>query len=91
MDPDLPLVDDELEAMKARVKEMEEEAAKLREMQAQVEKEMNLVDGKHLLYYSEFMSRLDESKEEVDSRSVYVGNVSLMLAMIITILFSDCL
>jgi polyadenylate-binding protein 2 len=45
MDPDLPLVDDELEAMKARVKEMEDEAAKLREMQAQVEKEMNLVDG----------------------------------------------
>ncbi|CAG8442367.1 3815_t:CDS:2 [Acaulospora colombiana] len=32
----------ELEAMKQRVKEMEEEAAKLREMQAQVEKEMNL-------------------------------------------------
>lgn len=30
----------ELEAMKKRVKEMEEEAAKLREMQAQVEKEM---------------------------------------------------
>lgn len=28
--------------MKQRVKEMEEEAAKLREMQAQVEKEMNL-------------------------------------------------
>lgn len=27
--------------MKQRVKEMEEEAAKLREMQAQVEKEMN--------------------------------------------------
>lgn len=34
--------DKELEAMKQRVKEMEEEAAKLREMQAQVEKEMNM-------------------------------------------------
>jgi polyadenylate-binding protein 2 len=49
--------------MKQRVKEMEQEAAKLREMQAQVEKEMNLAhDG--------------ESKEDIDSRSVYVGNVS---------------
>ena len=28
--------------MKQRVKEMEEEAAKLREMQAQVEKDMNM-------------------------------------------------
>ncbi|KAL1935057.1 hypothetical protein VTP01DRAFT_4197 [Rhizomucor pusillus] len=52
-------VDKELEAMKARVKMMEEEAAKLREMQAEVEKSMNP----------------EEDKEVVDSRSVYVGNV----------------
>ncbi|ORZ27858.1 hypothetical protein BCR41DRAFT_299149, partial [Lobosporangium transversale] len=50
----------EIEAMKQRVKEMEAEAAKLREMQAQAEKEMNMVE---------------EDKETVDSRSVYVGNV----------------
>lgn len=35
----------ELEAMKARVKMMEEEAAKLREMQAEVEKSMNPEEG----------------------------------------------
>ncbi|KAI9489742.1 hypothetical protein BDB00DRAFT_841181 [Zychaea mexicana] len=52
-------VDKELEAMKERVKEMEDEAAKLREMQAEVEKSMNP----------------EEDKEAVDSRSVYVGNV----------------
>ncbi|KAJ3086395.1 cytoplasmic RNA-binding protein [Quaeritorhiza haematococci] len=57
-------VDEELEAMKQRVKEMEEEAAKLREMQKEVEKEMNLSP------HSE-----GDSKEEVDSRSIYVGNV----------------
>ncbi|KAH8552243.1 hypothetical protein BGW37DRAFT_491172 [Umbelopsis sp. PMI_123] len=53
-------VDKELEAMKARVKEMEEEASKLRDMQAEVEKTMN---------------GPEEDKEAVDSRSVYVGNV----------------
>ncbi|KAF9916547.1 cytoplasmic RNA-binding protein [Linnemannia zychae] len=52
--------DEEIEAMKQRVKEMEAEAAKLREMQAQAEKDMNMVE---------------EDKEAVDSRSVYVGNV----------------
>lgn len=35
-------IDDELEEMKERVKEMELEAEKLREMQAQVDKELNL-------------------------------------------------
>lgn len=32
----------ELEAIKARVREMEEEAEKLKEMQSEVEKQMNL-------------------------------------------------
>jgi len=54
------VVDQDLEAMKARVKAMEEEAAKLRDMQAEVEKTMN---------------GPEEDKEAVDSRSVYVGNV----------------
>jgi polyadenylate-binding protein 2 len=52
--------------MKQRVKEMEQEAEKLRAMQAEVAKEMNLTpttaDG--------------DSKEEIDSRSVYIGNVN---------------
>ncbi|KAH6599964.1 hypothetical protein BASA50_002648 [Batrachochytrium salamandrivorans] len=54
-------VDEEIEAMKKRVKEMEEEAAKLKEMQAEVEKEMGAQSA--------------GDKEEVDSRSVYIGNV----------------
>ncbi|KAL0083061.1 hypothetical protein J3Q64DRAFT_1751370 [Phycomyces blakesleeanus] len=53
-------VDKELEAMKVRVQEMEDEAAKLRSMQAEVEKTM---------------STEEVDREAVDSRSVYVGNV----------------
>ncbi|EMR09143.1 hypothetical protein PNEG_02486 [Pneumocystis murina B123] len=50
----------ELQAMKQRVAEMEAEAEKLRKMQAKLDKES---------------SQLVENKEDVDSRSVYVGNV----------------
>ncbi len=55
----------ELDAMKKRVAEMEQEAAKLRQMQEQVEKEMNLTE---------------EQKNEVDARSVYVGSVRFVSA-----------
>lgn len=59
--------DAELEAMKARVAEMEAEAAKLREMQAEAgDTSMSGVTGPS-----------EEEKEEVDSRSIYVGNVSV--------------
>lgn len=50
----------ELERMKRHVAEMEAEAAKLREMQTALDVES---------------AGLQESKEDVDSRSVYVGNV----------------
>jgi polyadenylate-binding protein 2 len=46
--------------MKRRVAEMEEEAAKLREMQASL-------DQAH--------QDLSDNKEDVDSRSIFVGNV----------------
>ncbi|KAI5239401.1 RNA-binding domain-containing protein [Aureobasidium subglaciale] len=61
-----PVVDDEtndeeeIAAMKKRVQEMEAEAQKLREMQASLDQQQ---DG------------LRESKEDIDSRSVFVGNV----------------
>lgn len=60
----------EIQAMKARVAEMEQEAAKLREMTAanEVEAEQNGATG-----------MTDDEKEAVDSRSIYVGNVSLRL------------
>ncbi|KAI8620627.1 hypothetical protein BC830DRAFT_1160391 [Chytriomyces sp. MP71] len=50
--------------MKARVQQMEEEAKKLKEMQEQVEKE---AAGSGVL--------TDEAKADIDSKSVYVGNV----------------
>jgi polyadenylate-binding protein 2 len=46
--------------MKRRVAEMEEEAAKLREMQATLDQQSN---------------DLREDKEDIDSRSIFVGNV----------------
>lgn len=39
------MVDQEFEAMRQRIKEMEEEAQRLKEMQAQVEKELNLTSN----------------------------------------------
>ncbi|XP_031094824.1 polyadenylate-binding protein 2-like isoform X2 [Ipomoea triloba] len=58
----------ELDEMKKRLKEMEEEAAALREMQAKVEKEMGAVQDPA-------SAASQASKEEVDSRSIFVGNV----------------
>lgn len=46
--------------MKQRVKEMEDEAAKLREMQASLDQNDR---------------ELRESKEDIDARSIFVGNV----------------
>ncbi|KAJ6889126.1 hypothetical protein NC652_030050 [Populus alba x Populus x berolinensis] len=59
----------DLEDMKKRLKEIEEEAGALREMQAKVEKEMGAVQD------SPGASATQAEKEEVDSRSIYVGNV----------------
>ncbi|KAF8412907.1 hypothetical protein HHK36_000879 [Tetracentron sinense] len=58
-----------LEDMKKRLKEIEEEAGALREMQAKVEKEMGAVQD------PSGSSASQAEKEEVDSRSIYVGNV----------------
>jgi len=52
--------EDDIAAMKRRVAEMEEEAAKLREMQASLDQQTN---------------ELHEEKEDIDSRSIFVGNV----------------
>eukprot|EP01134_Creolimax_fragrantissima_P005265 CFRG5265T1 len=61
-DEDDEIDDPELEAMKQKVKEMEDEAKKLQEMQEQVEKQMAVAAP-------------TEPKEDIDARSVYVGNV----------------
>lgn len=54
--------EEEIRAMKRRVAEMEQEAAKLREMQASLEER-------------ERTQELGEDKADVDSRSIFVGNV----------------
>lgn len=54
-------VDVEIEEMKKKVKAMEEEAEKLKNIQSAIEQELGSV--------------VTESKEDVDSRSIYVGNV----------------
>ncbi|KHN01015.1 Polyadenylate-binding protein 2 [Glycine soja] len=59
----------ELEDMKKRLKEIEEEASALREMQAKVEKEMGAVQD------SSGTSATQVEKEEVDARSIYVGTL----------------
>ncbi|KAJ5275628.1 hypothetical protein N7505_004173 [Penicillium chrysogenum] len=51
---------EEIEAMKRRVAEMESEAAKLREMQADLDQQTE---------------SLQENKEDIDARSIFVGNV----------------
>ncbi|KAK9095050.1 hypothetical protein Scep_026519 [Stephania cephalantha] len=60
---------DNLEEMKKRLKEIEEEAGALREMQAKVEKEMGAVQD------PSGAGPTQAEKEEVDARSIYVGNV----------------
>jgi len=64
--------DPELEAIKARVREMKEEAEKLKQLQSEVDKQMNL--GSPPSITSPLNLSLEE-KIEVDNRSIYVGNV----------------
>ncbi|KAL3645148.1 Polyadenylate-binding protein 1 [Castilleja foliolosa] len=74
VDPDADAAGDskdkDLESMKKRLQEIEEEAGALREMQAKVEKEMGAPQDD-----SSGTNATQAEKEEVDSRSIYVGNV----------------
>lgn len=63
-------IDPELEAIKARVKEMEEEAEKLKQLQSEVNKQMTLGSPT-----STAPALSVEEKMEIDNRSIYVGNV----------------
>lgn len=65
------IIDPELEAIKARVKEMEEEAEKLKQMQSEVNKQMTMSSPTGA---SAIPLSLEE-KKEIDDRSIYVGNV----------------
>jgi len=63
--------DPELEAIKERVREMEEEAEKLKEMQSEVDRQMNLSSSSLGSPTAPSM----EDKMDADTRSVWVGNV----------------
>lgn len=65
------IIDPELEAIKARVKEMEEEAEKLKQMQSEVNKQMTLGSPTGTTTIPLSL----EEKKEIDDRSIYVGNV----------------
>merc|ERR1712036_34558 len=58
------------EQIKARVRQMEEEAAKLKQMQSEVDKQMTSPGGS-----AASLNMSYEEKVEVDARSCYVGNV----------------
>jgi len=68
---DSTIEDLELEAIKRRVKEMEEEAEKIRQMQNEVEKQMNSSRSSS----APISSPSAEDKLDADQRSIWVGNV----------------
>jgi len=70
VDGDSMMEDPELEAIKARVREMEEEAEKLKMLQSEVEKQISSPSG-----VTSPLNMSIEDKMEVDGRSVFVGNV----------------
>ncbi|KAK9716008.1 hypothetical protein RND81_06G205600 [Saponaria officinalis] len=58
-----------LESMKKRLEELEDEAGALREIQAKVEQDMSVTQE------STSANPSQAEKEEIDARSIYVGNV----------------
>jgi len=67
---DEAMEDSELEVIKARVRAMEEEAEKLKQMQHEVDKQLSIPTSPSAMPNLSF-----EEKMEVDSKSVYIGNV----------------
>lgn len=59
----------EVEAIRARCKEMEVEAEKLKQMQEEVDRQLNPDKPNH------HQTLTPEEKAEIDMRSIYVGNV----------------
>lgn len=60
----------------ARVREMEEEAEKIRQIQSEVDKQMSLGSPPGAAGATSPLNMSIEEKMEVDARSIYVGNVS---------------
>lgn len=64
--------DADMEAIKTRVKEMEEETEKLKRMQEEVDRQFNVSPSSRT---NQPPSLTLEEKQEIDTRSIYVGNV----------------
>ncbi|XP_050521982.1 polyadenylate-binding protein 2 isoform X1 [Daktulosphaira vitifoliae] len=70
--------DSDLEVIRARVREMEEEAEKLKKLQSQVDQEMSntpVLSSANSSKTSSTYNLSEQEKAEADARSVYVGNV----------------
>jgi len=67
-------IETELESIKARVREMEDEAEKLRQIQTEVDKQMNMGSPPSGSSAPSLNMSIEE-KMEIDARSIYVGNV----------------
>ncbi|VVC42022.1 Hypothetical protein CINCED_3A009648 [Cinara cedri] len=70
--------DSDLEVIRARVREMEEEAEKLKKLQSQVDQEMSntpVLSSANSSKTSANYNLSEQEKAEADARSVYVGNV----------------
>ncbi|NWX51436.1 PABP2 protein, partial [Steatornis caripensis] len=76
---ELAVPDPELEAIKARVREMEKEDERLKELQLEAESRLLMSSeagtGSQPLVSAELFPKTTEEKVEVDQRSIYVGNV----------------
>ncbi|NXP48304.1 PABP2 protein, partial [Heliornis fulica] len=76
---ELAVLDPELEAIKARVKEIEEEDERMKELQLEAESRFitssEAVPPARCLVSTGLLSKITEEKIEADQRSIYVGNV----------------
>ncbi|NWT46301.1 PABP2 protein, partial [Chroicocephalus maculipennis] len=76
---ELDVPDPELEAIKAKVREMEKEDERLKELQLEAENRLIMSSeagmGSRPLVSAALFPKTTEEKKEVDQRSIYVGNV----------------
>ncbi|NXW21936.1 PABP2 protein, partial [Circaetus pectoralis] len=76
---ELAVPDPELEAIKARVREMEKEDERLKELQLEAESRLIMSSeagtGSRPLVSAGLFPKMTQEKMEVDQRSIYVGNV----------------
>ena len=75
--------DPELEAIKARVRAMEDEAEKLKQLQTEVDKQLNVPTSPNAASAGPILSF--EEKMEIDARSVYVGMKIQKIQMIVSL------